>query len=241
TAEPLDGAAVPGRREAARYQWAEYLDGVDVTALAPEGDAMWLGLGPARHEGDEEPPGTLVRMDIATGGRVAYSPPDGPPWVHDIAIDAEGTKWLVSYAGVIRFDGEECESYEEDGGQSDDEYYSGGYGVHAVAVDSTGQIWCADGSFNGDRAGQGVMVFNGREWRRLTGPEIEGWRPLFLRRTWVDQILPDAEGGVWLLEARRDGGLLLHYRGGGQWRAYTQFYDDVYPRPNAAAIDKEGR
>ena len=84
------------------------------------------------------------------------------------------------------------------------------------------------------------MVFNGRERRWLTGPsEIEGWRwRLPLRQIWVDQIIPDAEGGVWLLQGAWEAGLLLHYREGGQWQTYTEFRDGVYPRPNAAGIPR---
>ena len=79
-------------------QWLNYTNGDCITALAEEGNNMWIGTT-----------GGLVKLDKTTGIPTFYnSANSGLPGstIRAIAIDESGTKWIgTAGGGLAKFDG----------------------------------------------------------------------------------------------------------------------------------------
>lgn len=110
-------------------QWVQYTYGEHVTALAEEGDFLWIGTSTG-----------LVRFDKSTGERTAYNYfNSGLPsyWVNTIAVDTEGTKWIGTNAGLTSFDGVNWTTYNTSNSGINDN------NVECIVIDKEGVKWFA--------------------------------------------------------------------------------------------------
>lgn len=78
--------------------WKNYTNGIEVQAIAAEGNFIWVGTS-----------GGLVRIDKVTGSAIIYTKENsGIPCVNvrAIVIDSIGNKWIGTwYGGLAKFDG----------------------------------------------------------------------------------------------------------------------------------------
>src|SRR6187402_793925 len=78
--------------------WKNYSNGIEVQALAKEGNYIWVGTS-----------GGLIRIDKVTGNETIYTKENsGIPSVNvrAIAIDNVGNKWIGTMTGgLAKFDG----------------------------------------------------------------------------------------------------------------------------------------
>jgi len=78
-------------------QWLNFTNGNHITAIAEEGNTMWVGTG-----------GGLVNIDKTTGDPTFYNRANsGLPsnLVYSVAIDGSGNKWIGTRYGLAKFDG----------------------------------------------------------------------------------------------------------------------------------------
>lgn len=96
----------------------------------------------------------------------------------DVAVDRDGTVWAATMEGLGTVQGETWTAVE---------HASLGEDANAVAVDANGRVWVG--------SSDGIWRRQGKGWARLSlagGVEVGAIR----------EIVPDREGGVWLLTAQ---------------------------------------
>ncbi|MEN3039522.1 MAG: two-component regulator propeller domain-containing protein, partial [Candidatus Kryptonium sp.] len=125
-------------------EWVNLIRAVNVTAIAEEGNYIWVGTN-----------GGLVRIDKTTGSTTFYNKANsGLPdnYILAIAIDGQGNKWIGTYyRGVARFDGTNWVVYNEsNSGLPNNE-------VTSIAIDGQGNKWIGTN-------GGGVARFDGTNW-----------------------------------------------------------------------------
>ncbi|MCR4416766.1 MAG: hypothetical protein NUV92_03360, partial [Ignavibacteria bacterium] len=126
-------------------EWVNFTNGDVVTAIALEGDYVWVGTFR----------GGLVRIDKRTGNMTFYNKansglPDNR--VRAKAIDGQGNKWIgTDGGGVAKFDGVNWTVYNTSNSGLPNNY------VRAIAIDGQGNKWI--GTAEG-----GVAKFDGVNW-----------------------------------------------------------------------------
>jgi ligand-binding sensor domain-containing protein len=149
----VSGLAAPGhgRAQGAGGTWTNHTVEYWTTALALQGDTMWVGTSAG-----------LLRWDLSTDSTIKYTPVDGLVGfdIHDVALDDQGRVWVGHEWGLSVLDGSIWTTYDKDNGIPGDE-------VHQVKVASDGTVWL----ISRDRAsgvGQGVTAFDGSTWHTYT-------------------------------------------------------------------------
>lgn len=124
--------------------WLVYTDGNTITCFGDDGTSLWIGSE-----------GGLVKMNKSTGttfryNRVTSGMPDN--WVKDIALDAEGNKWIATNSGgLVKFDGSNWTVFNTtNSGIAQD-------ALRCVAIDNSGKIWVGSKS-------NGISVYDGSSW-----------------------------------------------------------------------------
>jgi len=110
--------------------WINFTKGNHVRTVAVEGNYIWVGTN-----------GGLVRLDKTTGSMTFYNRASGLPDndVLAIAIDGQGNKWIGTWEGLAKFDGENWTVYNKsNSGLLDNR-------VLAIAIDGQGNKWIGTG------------------------------------------------------------------------------------------------
>jgi len=122
-------------------EWQQFTSGDHILSLAEEGDYIWAGGK-----------GGLAKINRIDDTNIFFTNNNsGLPHnrINSITIDANGTKWIGTKGGLVKFDGTNWTTYttQNSGLRSNN--------VQNVAIGSTGQIWIAT-------IGGGVALFNGQ-------------------------------------------------------------------------------
>jgi ligand-binding sensor domain-containing protein len=96
-------------------------------------------------------------------------------WIYDLAIDAQGNKWLVAGGGVFKFDGENWTKYTIANGFPEN-------GVSTITLDDFGNIWIGTES--------GIAKFDGTTWTNYFNSF--GWE-----QNYIYDIAIDNQGNKW--------------------------------------------
>ncbi len=140
-------AEVPSPRAPAETQlqprWTSYGNDNFVLSLALQGDYLWAGTESG-----------LVRWNLGPGSYVRFGTEEGlsSVRVNDLLVDAEGSLWVATDAGVTRYDGETWITYDiADGLDSN--------WITALFQDQSGGMWAC--SRDGER---GLNYYDGVRW-----------------------------------------------------------------------------
>lgn len=184
-----DGPAMGASAQDVRAgRWETIANGDDILVLAGEGDVLWAGTRA----------GGLVRWNAADGRYVQYLRPQDPlggNTVTDIAIDADGRKWLATDGGLTMLDDKGTADRADDvwrtytaeatyGGLPSDD-------VRTVAVDGalvwvgTAQVWNPE---TGAYEGGGLARL---DTKGTSATADDTWMP---PATFADTITPAPDG-----------------------------------------------
>ncbi|MBC8422412.1 MAG: S8 family serine peptidase, partial [Chloroflexi bacterium] len=163
--------------------WINYTSGANVTALADDGNYLWVGSY-----------GGLTRLDKTTGDMTHYnSANSGLPdnMVGSIARDGNGDWWIGTDNGLAKFDGTNWTVYTSDNSplpRND---------ITCLAIDGNGTKWI--GVFMG-----GLVKFDDTEWTIYDTSNSD------LPADDFRSMVIDAEGNKWL---GTNGGGLAEFDG----------------------------
>lgn len=125
-------------------EWLVYTDGNTITCFEDDGTHLWIGTE-----------GGLVKRDKSTGyteryNRVNSGMPDN--WVMDIALDAQGNKWIATNSGgLVKFDGTNWTVFNTgNSGIAQD-------ALRSVAIDTSGNVWAGT-------KWKGISIYDGSSW-----------------------------------------------------------------------------
>ncbi len=125
-------------------EWLVYTDGNTITCFEDDGTYLWIGSE-----------GGLVRKHKTSGdlfryNRVTSDIPDN--WVKDIALDAQGNKWIATNSGgLVKFDGNNWSVFNtHNSGIAQD-------ALRCVAIDNSGNVWVGSKS-------NGISIYDGSSW-----------------------------------------------------------------------------
>ncbi len=146
--EESDTAMVPSPEEPAPSPytpgWTNYGNDNFVLTLAHQGeDYLWAGSESG-----------LVRWNLGPGSYTRFGKEDGLPSVriNDLLVDADGSLWVATDAGVCRYDGETWITYDVADGLDSD-------WITTLYQDEFGYLWA--GSRGGER---GLNYHDGARW-----------------------------------------------------------------------------
>jgi len=126
-------------------QWLNYTNGNSVSAIAIEGESVWIGFEYHGVAYLENPAGSLKYYTVENSGLPHNR-------VECIVIDADGIKWIGTRGGgLAKFDGENWTVYNRDNSDIPDDR------VQAVAIDDSSNKWLG-------LRGEGVAKFDGEKW-----------------------------------------------------------------------------
>ncbi|MCF8345524.1 MAG: T9SS type A sorting domain-containing protein [Bacteroidales bacterium] len=133
-------------------EWLNFTNGDYITALAEEGNLIWVGTT-----------GGLVQVDKDTGIPVFYNKANsGLPGnnVRSIAIDVNGMKWIGTWNdGMASFDGTNWTVYNtSNSGLPHND-------INSIVVDVDGLKWI--GTYN-----DGLAAFDGTNWKVVLYQEV---------------------------------------------------------------------
>ena len=165
-------------------EWMNFTSGANVSALADDGEYLWVGAG------------GLARLNKATGEMILYNSansglPDND--VEALAIDAQGNKWIGTSGGLAKFDGTNWTVYNTDNSELLSNH------VSALIIDAQENIWIGS-------PGGGLAKFDGTNWM-VYDPDNSG---LPDHLVWALTI--DAQENIWI--GTGGGGLAVYREGG---------------------------
>lgn len=114
-------------------EWTNYTCGKFVNCIAEENNYIWVGTT-----------GGLVKIDKFTGIPVFYDKGNsGLPTIriYCIAVDSQGTKWIGTSSGLVRYDGIEWTVYNSSNSILPSNF------IYTLAIDQPGIKWI--GTYNG--------------------------------------------------------------------------------------------
>ncbi len=158
-------------------QWMQYANGKEITAIAGEGDFLWIGTSTG-----------LVKLNKITNQKVFYNCfNSGLPLnkINAIAIDNEGIKWFGTRKGLASFDGSTWTTYNE---SNSDLVYDN---VAQIVIDENNVKWLSSYS-RLEYGGTGLTSFDGSEWNNYL--YYNSGLPTDL----VTSIALDQEGFLWI-------------------------------------------
>lgn len=113
-------------------EWINYTSGKTITAIAPEGNELWVGTT-----------GGLVSIDTLSGVTRFYNMfNSGLPsnQIHEVVVDSLGNKWIATYnQGIARFDGAGWTVFGFQQGVPP--LYGQFYESRRMLVDTDNQLW----------------------------------------------------------------------------------------------------
>ena len=121
-------------------EWQQFTSGDHILALAQQGDFIWAGGK-----------GGLAKINRIDGTNTFFTNNNsGLPHNHinSVTIDANGTKWIGTKGGLVKFDGTNWMTFNTDNSGIPSN------NVQNVALSSGGQLWIATN-------GGGISLFNG--------------------------------------------------------------------------------
>lgn len=177
---------------------------IDHVAVAADG-TVWAASQDlfASVDGD----GGVVRYD---GERwTTYTDDGGLPATRATALvtAGDGTVWAATYEGLARLDGDEWVAQTGEGVPEL---------IWQLAVDGQGALWAATDHFGDGSEAEGVVRFDGHEWRRWTvGEDVPGQE--------MAALTTGPDGSVWIATrdtphgGPQDGGRRLLRFDDGDW------------------------
>ena len=184
----------------AQEMWTQYSNGDYITAMAEEGNFMWIGTDVG-----------LVRINKATGSTTFYNTANsGLPNnnIYAIAIDSNGDKWIGTlFGGIAKFNGSTWTVYNTGNSGLPDNY------IRAIAIDTNGDKWISTWNSNsGNLAyGNGVTKFDGTTWMTYNSSNSG------LPDNDITAITIDSNGDKWI--GTMNGGVAKF--NGSTWTVYT--------------------
>lgn len=188
-----------------------------VTALAGDGNSMWIGGYPYYDRNDHFYRGGVAKFDGA--GFTSFEEAGLPSnEVTAIAIDPKGNKWIGTRgAGVAKFDGAKWTVYDKTNSALPTNR------IRSLAFDSEGNIWIGteayEDEFSNTEIG-GVVKFDGANWALYNHSDF-GLPPD--EEIDVTALAFDANGNLWM---GTDYGLAKF--DGDKWNFYDTPIDDYY-------------
>ena len=188
--------------------WTNFETGINVKALAFEGDYLWLGLsnGMIRYDTKSFDTHEIYTSRSTSGGLLSNG-------IYTIKVDKQGNKWIGTYGGgLTKYDGREWTTYTPYGGGR-----TASYGKHWQIYPmgtGLGDLWVYDLAFDGEgntwiATWKGVSKFDGQTFTTYT-------TQAGLIDKWVYAIAIDQEGIFWF---GTEGGVTRY--DGKNWKSYT--------------------
>lgn len=148
--------------------WKTFTNHKQVFDIEKEGNTLWIATS-----------GGLLNWNLQTNAYYKLTTEDGliSNYINQIAIDAEGKKWLATSHGVSVIDGANITNYNSDNGLHTND-------VNSVVIDSQGNKWFAAKSSSGHSAVS--KLDNQGVW--LTIPESINFAPTCLAVDSSDNI-----------------------------------------------------
>ena len=145
----------------------------NVSALALEGDTVWIAVGT----------GKSYLMSYDGTSWVVYGDFPFSKNIRDIVIDNQKRKWIATDAGLQMFDGLNWVYYNvNNSGIQDNDVYS-------LAVENNNTIWVGTAS--------GLSKFDGTNWQNITLPATN------IISNYIFDIALDLNGDVWAANGNR--------------------------------------
>jgi len=155
--------------------WSLYSNSENITAIAEEGDFLWIGTSSG-----------LIKMHKIDGSKTFYDIfNSGMPnnWVTAIAISPIGMKWIGTNSGITSFDGNEWITLSNP--------LNSEKMVLDIAATNDGRIWVVWNSCT-TYAGYGLFSFDGSDWESFSSSNS------FLPSNNISEIETDREGLLWI-------------------------------------------
>ena len=116
--------------------WKTFTNNKEILDIEKEGNTLWIATS-----------GGLLNWNLQTEAYYKLTTEDGliSNYINEIAIDADGNKWLATNRGVSVIQGGVIISYNSDNGLFTND-------VNSVVIDSQGNKWFATKSDNGKSA-----------------------------------------------------------------------------------------
>lgn len=147
-------------------QWKNYTSGLKVSCIVPQNDTVWIGTE-----------GGLSKLLVDGTKLAVYTNADGLGGneIQDMAIDAQGNKWIAAINGVTKFDGTNFTKYHTGNSaipRND---------VFSIAFDSNENMWLGC---------TGVLIkYDGTNWTTYNPP---------VGYTSITNIVIDKDNTLWL-------------------------------------------
>jgi ligand-binding sensor domain-containing protein len=174
--------------------WTNYGNSNFVTALARQGDTLWMGSTSG-----------LVRWDLTDGSYARLGTEDGlaSSYINDLLVSDDGALWIATDAGINRYGGEAMTTYDETDGLDSAE-------IQTLFQDDVGRILA--GSHRGER---GLNYFESPGWGPPPVPSLPIQYPYVQALDGSEEIglyvgldgdgLAGYEGEEWIVLTSADG------------------------------------
>lgn len=176
-------------------KWAAYINSNEVTAVAEEGNYLWLGTT-----------GGAVRYNKSTSVVDNFNKANsGLPhnWVTAVAVDKSGNKWFGTWGGLAKFDGTTWTTYNISNSVLPANW------ILSIAVDNNNNKWFVSAS--------GITKFDGTNWTNYNTTNTAE-----LSRNGANCVCADKAGNVWFgtsYNFDKKGGLTKF--DGTKWTTYS--------------------
>lgn len=180
--------------------WENFVDGGDINDIETEQSTMWVASTAG-----------LMEYDRNTGQKTYYRNGNSglaATYVYDVEIDVQGNKWLGTYRGLFKYDGNSFTQMDTASSAIP------GNAVTCVAIDSAGNIWTGFQR-------EGMAKYDGNSWTSFdtVNSGIPGY--------WVNGITFDSKNNLWV--TTYNNGFAMYDN--STWQVYTD------TNPNVPCMD----